>query len=124
MLPDRAQVTMTTHFMRSYSKLCDQDVPSAQGDAMGGMSAYIPIKTDPVANEKAHGAGARRQGARGRDGHDGTWVAHPGLVPVALEVFDRVMPQPNQIAKQLPDYHCDRRGFAADSRWARLPRPG
>jgi malate synthase len=72
---------------------------------MGGMSALIPIKNDPEANEKAI-AGVRVDKEReATDGHDGTWVAHPGLVPVAMEVFDRLMPQPNQIDKQLPDYH-------------------
>jgi len=72
---------------------------------MGGMSALIPIKSDPVANEKAI-AGVRADKEReATDGHDGTWVAHPGLVPIALEVFNRVMPQPNQISKQLPEYH-------------------
>ena len=105
LLPDRAQVTMTTHFMRSYSKLCIKTCHRRNVSAMGGMSALIPIKSDPVANEKAM-AGVRVDKEReATDGHDGTWVAHPGLVPIALEVFNRVMPQPNQIAKQLPDYH-------------------
>jgi malate synthase len=104
LLPDRAQVTMTTHFMRSYSKLCIKTCHRRNVSAMGGMSALIPIKSDPVANEKAI-AGVRADKEReATDGHDGTWVAHPGLVPVALEVFNRVMPQPNQISKQLPDY--------------------
>jgi malate synthase len=106
LLPDRGQVTMTTHFMRSYSKLCIKTCHRRQVSAMGGMSALIPIKSDPVANEKAL-AGVRADKEReATDGHDGTWVAHPGLVPIALEVFDRVMPQPNQISKQLPDYNC------------------
>jgi malate synthase len=106
LLPDRAQVTMTTHFMRSYSLLCIQTCHRRNICAMGGMSALIPIKSDPVANEKAI-AGVRADKEReATDGHDGTWVAHPGLVPIALEVFDRIMPQPNQISKQLPDYHC------------------
>jgi malate synthase len=105
LLPDRAQVTMTTHFMRSYSLLCIKTCHRRNVSAMGGMSALIPIKSDPVANEKAI-AGVRADKEReATDGHDGTWVAHPGLVPIALEVFDRVMPQPNQISKQLPDYH-------------------
>jgi malate synthase len=106
LLPDRAQVTMTTHFMRSYSLLCIKTCHRRNVSAMGGMSALIPIKSDPVANEKAL-AGVRADKEReATDGHDGTWVAHPGLVPIALEVFDRIMPQPNQIAKQLPDYTC------------------
>jgi malate synthase len=104
LLPDRGQVTMTTHFMRSYSKLCIKTCHRRNVSAMGGMSALIPIKSDPIANEKAI-AGVRADKEReATDGHDGTWVAHPGLVPVALEVFNRVMPQPNQISKQLPDY--------------------
>jgi malate synthase len=106
LLPDRAQVTMTTHFMRSYSKLCIKTCHRRNVSAMGGMSALIPIKSDPVANERAI-AGVRADKEReATDGHDGTWVAHPGLVPIALEVFNRIMPQPNQISKQLPDYHC------------------
>jgi malate synthase len=97
---------MTTHFMRSYSKLCIKTCHRRNVSAMGGMSALIPIKSDPVANEKAI-AGVRADKEReATDGHDGTWVAHPGLVPIALEVFDRIMPQPNQISKQLPDYTC------------------
>jgi malate synthase len=104
LLPDRAQVTMTTHFMRSYSKLAIKTCHHRNAPAMGGMSALIPIKSDPVANEKAL-AGVRADKEReATDGHDGTWVAHPGLVPIAMEVFDRIMPQPNQIAKQLPEY--------------------
>ena len=106
LLPDRGQVTMTTHFMRSYSLLCIKTCHRRNICAMGGMSALIPIKSDPVANEKAI-AGVRADKEReATDGHDGTWVAHPGLVPIALEVFDRIMPQPNQISKQLPDYTC------------------
>jgi malate synthase len=105
LLPDRGQVTMTTHFMRSYSKLCIKTCHRRKVSAMGGMSAFIPIKSDPVANEKALTQVRADKEREATDGHDGTWVAHPGLVPVALEVFDRVMPQPNQIDKQLPDYH-------------------
>jgi malate synthase len=105
-LPDRAQVTMTTHFMRSYSKLCIKTCHRRNVHAMGGMSALIPIKSDPEANGKAI-AGVRADKEReATDGHDGTWVAHPGLVPIALEVFNRIMPGPNQISKQLPDYTC------------------
>lgn len=104
LLPDRSQVTMTTHFMRSYSKLCIETCHKRKVSAMGGMSALIPIKSDPEANEKAI-AGVRADKEReAADGHDGTWVAHPGLVPVAMEVFNRIMPQPNQIDKQLTDY--------------------
>src|SRR5271169_13072 len=106
LLPDRGQVTMTTHFMRSYSKLAIKTCHRRNVHAMGGMSAYIPIKSDPVANEKAIAQVQADKEREASDGHDGTWVAHPGLVPVAMEIFDRLMPQPNQISKQLPDYHA------------------
>jgi malate synthase len=72
---------------------------------MGGMSAFIPIKSDPVANETAIAQVRADKEREASDGHDGTWVAHPGLVPIALEVFDRVMPQRNQIDKLLPDFN-------------------
>jgi malate synthase len=104
-LPDRGQVTMATHFMRSYSKLAIKTCHHRNVHAMGGMSAFIPIKSDPVANEKAIAQVQADKEREASDGHDGTWVAHPGLVPVALEIFDRLMPQPNQISKQLPDYN-------------------
>jgi malate synthase len=105
LLPDRAQVTMTTHFMRSYSKLAIKTCHRRGVSAMGGMSAFIPIKSDPVANERALAQVRADKEREATDGHDGTWVAHPGLVPIALEVFDRVMPQANQIDKQLPDFN-------------------
>ena len=105
-LPDRAQVTMTTHFLRSYSKLAIKTCHRRGVHAMGGMSALIPIKNDPEANERAM-AGVRADKEReATDGHDGTWVAHPGLVGVAMEVFDRVMPGANQVAKQLPEFQA------------------
>ena len=104
LLPDRAQVTMTTHFMRSYSKLAIKTCHRRNAPAMGGMSAFIPIKSDPEANERALTQVRADKEREATDGHDGTWVAHPGLVPIALEVFDRVMPQLNQISKQLPEY--------------------
>ncbi len=105
-LPDRGQVTMATHFMRSYSKLAIKTCHRRNVHAIGGMSAYIPIKSDPVANEKAIAQVQADKEREAGDGHDGTWVAHPGLVPVALEIFNRLMPQPNQISKQLPDYNA------------------
>jgi malate synthase len=104
LLPDRAQITMTTHFMRSYSKLCIKTCHRRNVHAMGGMSALIPIKSDPEANARAIAGVQADKEREATDGHDGTWVAHPGLVPVALEIFNRIMPQPNQIAKQLPGY--------------------
>jgi malate synthase len=106
LLPDRGQVTMATHFMRTYSKLAIKTCHRRNIHAMGGMSAYIPVKTDPEANEKAIAQVRADKEREAGDGHDGTWVAHPGLVPVALEIFNRLMPQPNQISKQLPGFHA------------------
>jgi len=103
-LPDRAQVTMTTHFLRSYSKLLIKTCHRRNIHAMGGMAAFIPIKSDPLANEKAIAQVRADKEREAGDGHDGTWVAHPGLVPVAMEVFDRLMPTANQIEKKLSDY--------------------
>jgi malate synthase len=73
--------------------------------AMGGMAAQIPIKNDPEANEAAIGKVRADKEREAGDGHDGTWVAHPGLVPVAMEVFDAVMPEPNQLARRRQDVH-------------------
>jgi malate synthase len=95
-LPDRAQVTMTTHFLRSYSLLCIKTCHKRGAFAMGGMAAQIPIKNDPVANEQALAKVRADKEREASDGHDGTWVAHPGLVPIATEIFDRLMPGPNQ----------------------------
>ena len=102
-LPDRAQVTMTTHFMRSYTLLCIQTCHRRGAHAMGGMSAFIPVKNDPEANEKAFAQVRADKEREATDGHDGTWVAHPGLVPVAAEVFDAVMKTPNQIDRKRED---------------------
>jgi malate synthase len=70
---------------------------------MGGMAPQIPIKNDPKANEEALAKVRADKEREAGDGHDGTWVAHPGLVPVAMEVFDRLMPTPNQLDKKLAD---------------------
>ena len=101
LFPDRSQITMTSPFMRAYSRLTIKTCHRRNAPAIGGMSAFIPIKSDPVANDAAIAQVRADKEREATDGHDGTWVAHPGLVPVALEVFDRIMPQPNQIAKQL-----------------------
>ncbi len=101
-LPDRSQVTMTTHFLRSYSKLLIQTTHRRGAFAMGGMSAFIPVKNDEAANEKAIAMVKADKEREAGDGHDGTWVAHPALVPVAMEVFDRLMPEKNQLHK-IPD---------------------
>jgi malate synthase len=105
-LPDRAQVTMTTHFLRSYSKLLIKTCHRRNVHAMGGMAAFIPIKSDAVANEKAIAQVRADKEREAGDGHDGTWVAHPGLVLVATEVFDRLMPAANQIDKKLADFQA------------------
>ena len=98
-LPDRAKVTMATHMMRSYSRLAIQTCHKRQAPAIGGMSAFIPVKNDEAANARAFEQVRLDKEREAGDGHDGTWVAHPGLVPVALEVFNRIMPLPNQISK-------------------------
>ena len=102
-LPDRQQVTMTTHFLRSYSLLCIQTCHRRGAFAMGGMAAQIPIKNDPAANEAALAKVRADKEREAGDGHDGTWVAHPALVPVAMEVFDRLMPAPNQLHRLRDD---------------------
>jgi malate synthase len=102
-LPDRAQVTMTTHFMRSYSLLAIKTCHRRNVHAIGGMAAQIPIKNDPQANDEAMARVHADKHREANDGHDGTWVAHPGLVEVALEEFDKVMPRPNQIDKKRED---------------------
>jgi malate synthase len=103
LFPDRALVTMTTHFMRSYSLLAIKTCHRRNVHAVGGMSAFIPVRNDPEANERAFAQVRADKEREATDGHDGTWVAHPGLVPVALEVFNRVMPQPNQIDRKRED---------------------
>jgi malate synthase len=102
-LPDRSQVTMTTHFLRSYSRLLIKTTHRRGAFAMGGMAAQIPIKGDPAANDAAIAKVRADKEREAGDGHDGTWVAHPGLVPVALEIFDRLMPTPNQLHRRLDD---------------------
>ena len=102
-LADRALVTMTTHFMRSYSLLAIKTCHRRGAHAMGGMAAQIPIKNNPQANAEALAKVQTDKDREARDGHDGTWVAHPGLVPIANAAFDAVMPQPNQIDKQRDD---------------------
>ena len=103
LFPDRALVTMTTHFMRSYSLLAIKTCHRRNIHAVGGMSAFIPVKNDQDANERAFAQVRADKEREANDGHDGTWVAHPGLVPVALDVFDTVMPQPNQIDRKRDD---------------------
>ena len=104
-LPDRGQVTMTTHFLRSYSRLLIATCHRRGIHAMGGMAAQIPIRDDPAANEMAMEKVRADKQREAGDGHDGTWVAHPGLVPIAKEIFDREMPWPNQISGKREDIY-------------------
>jgi malate synthase len=96
---------MTTHFLRSYSLLLIKTCHRREIHAMGGMAAQIPIRDDPAANEAAMEKVRADKEREAGDGHDGTWVAHPGLVAIAKEIFDRAMPQPNQIARKREDVH-------------------
>lgn len=102
-LPDRSEVTMTAHFLRSYSRLVIKTCHRRNAYAIGGMAAQIPIKSDPEANERAIAKVRADKEREVADGHDGTWVAHPGLVPVAMEVFNAGMPGPNQISQKRDD---------------------
>jgi malate synthase len=97
-LADRALVTMTTHFMKSYAELLIKTCHRRNIHAMGGMAAQIPVKNDEKANAEAFAKVEADKEREARYGHDGTWVAHPALVPVALQAFNKLMPEPNQIA--------------------------
>jgi malate synthase len=88
---------MTQHFLHSYSLLLIKTCHRRRVHAMGGMAAQIPIKDDPAANAEAIGKVQADKRREVGDGHDGTWVAHPGLVPVARAIFDEGMPAPNQL---------------------------
>ncbi len=104
-MPDRGQVTMTSHFLRSYSLALIKTCHRREIHAMGGMAAQIPIRNDPAANEAAMDKVRADKLREAGDGHDGTWVAHPGLVGIAKEIFDSEMPQANQIARKRQDVH-------------------
>jgi malate synthase len=97
--PDRAAMTMGAAFLRAYSLLVIKTCHRRGAFAMGGMAAQIPVKNDPAANEAAFVKVRADKEREAKDGHDGTWVAHPDLVPVATEVFDRLMPKKNQLDK-------------------------
>lgn len=106
-LPDRAALTMNVPFLKSYSELLIKTCHRRGIHAMGGMAAQIPIKSDPEANRLAMdkvSADKRREVAAG---HDGTWVAHPGLVSLAKAIFDEGMPGPNQIERKRDDVHVN-----------------
>ena len=99
-LPNRAQVTMERHFLKSYVDLLIQTCHRRGIHAMGGMAAQVPIKNDPAANEQALEKVRQDKLREVQAGHDGTWVAHPGLVPIAKEIFDAHMQGPNQISRK------------------------
>jgi malate synthase len=98
LLPDRATVTMEGHFLKSYVDLLIKTCHRRGAHAMGGMAAQIPIRNDPAANEAAMARVRADKLREARAGHDGTWIAHPGLAGIAREAFDAVMPGPNQLS--------------------------
>jgi malate synthase len=102
-LADRAQVTMTSPFLRAYALMLVKTCHRRNASAMGGMAAQIPIKNDPVANDAALAKVQADKLREVTDGCDGTWVAHPGLVPIAKAVFDEHMPGLNQIDRKRDD---------------------
>jgi malate synthase len=96
-LPNRGEVTMTNHFLQSYSLLLIKTCHRRGAHAMGGMAAQIPIRSDEDANRAALAKVHEDKLREAKNGHDGTWVAHPGLVPIAKQVFDEHMPAANQL---------------------------
>jgi malate synthase len=107
-LPDRAQVTMAVPFMRAYTQLLVKTCHKRGAHAIGGMAAFIPSRRDPEANETAFARVREDKEREAGDGFDGTWVAHPGLVPVAMEIFDRVLGgRPHQKERQRDDVQVE-----------------
>ncbi len=102
-LADRVLVTMTTHFLNSYSLLAIKTCHKRGAHAIGGMAAQIPIKNDPAANDEALAKVKADKEREAGNGHDGTWVAHPGLVAIAVDAFNAVMPGPNQLDRLRED---------------------
>ncbi len=108
-LPDRSQVVMKSHFLKAYSELLIKTCHKRGAFAMGGMAPQIPIKNNAEANDKALALVKADKEREASWGHDGTWVAHPGLIPTAMEVFNRLMPTPNQVSKQRDDVNVTRK---------------
>jgi len=107
-LPDRSQVTMTVPFMRAYTELLVRTCHKRGAHAIGGMAAFIPNRRDPVVTENALMRVREDKERESRDGCDGTWVAHPDLVPIAKEIFDGVLgDRPNQKDKLREDVHVN-----------------
>jgi len=107
-LPERSQVGMTQPFLKAYSELLIQTCHRRGAHAMGGMAAQIPISGDPIANEEALARVRADKLREAAAGHDGTWVAHPALIPIARAVFDEKMPGPNQHHVRRDDVAVDR----------------
>ena len=103
LLPDRAAVTMERHFLKSYVDLLIRTCHRRGAHAIGGMAAQIPIRDDPKANAAAMARVRADKVREARAGHDGTWIAHPGLATIAREAFDEVMTGPNQLAVRRED---------------------
>src|SRR5262249_32176517 len=122
-LPDRAAVTMERHFLKSYVDLLIKTCHRRGAHAMGGMAAQIPIRDDPKANARAMERVRADKLREARAGHDGTWIAHPGLATIAREAFDEVMKGPNQLAVRREDVRVTARDLLS---WAGggLPREG
>jgi malate synthase len=103
-LPDRAQVTMTVPFMRAYTELLVRTCHDREAHAIGGMAAFIPSRRDPEVNAVALSKVSEDKRREAGDGFDGTWVAHPDLVPTAMAEFDAVLGErPNQVARKRDD---------------------
>ena len=111
--PDRSAMVMGQAFLRAYSLKLIQTCHRRGAFAMGGMAAQIPVKGDPAANEVAFARVRADKEREAADGHDGTWVAHPDLVPVAMEVFDRLMPGANQLQRLREDVAITRQDMLA-----------
>ncbi len=112
-LPDRNVVTMTAPFLRAYSQALIKICHRRNAHAMGGMAAFIPIKGDEAANEAALAKVHADKLREVRDGHDGTWIAHPGLLPVAKAVFDEFMPDANQVSRDRSDVNVSAKDLLA-----------
>jgi malate synthase len=108
-LPDRQQVTMTVPFMRAYTELLVKTCHRRGAHAMGGMAPFIPTRKNPEVNEKALAQTRADKEREVADGFDGTWVAHPDLVPVAKEVFDRKLGKPHQKERLREEVHVEAR---------------
>jgi malate synthase len=121
-LPDRSQITMDQGFLRAYTQLLIKTCHRRGAHAMGGMAAQIPIKGDPEANAAALEKVIADKRREVNDGHDGTWVAHPGLVPVAAGVFNDAMQGPNQLDRLREDVVVSERDLLALPRGTRTEK--